>query len=136
MKILKSSFIILFVFLLACSDDNDGGTNNPPDSNRLEGLYGHWTIDVLGYCGGLCWTTHYFFPDGTVLYNIGSGPDVNWATPSCAGDDCRTYTINNGQILINGEHPMSFERISEDKIKIKDIEFEHLETFGELKLNA
>lgn len=136
MKILKSSFIILFVFLIACSDDDDGVTNNPTDRNQLDGLYGHWTIDVLGYCGGLCWTTHYFFPNGTVLYNVGSGPNIDWASPSCAGDNCRTYTVSNNQISIEGEQTMSFERISQGKIKIADTEFEHLESFGELKLNA
>lgn len=135
MKILKNSFIILFVFVVACSDDNDAGTN-PTDPNQLDGLYGRWTIDVLGYCGGLCWTTHYFFPDGTVLYNIGSGSDVNWVAPSCADDHCRTYTINNNQITIEGEQPMSYERISAEKIKIKDTELTNLKSFGELKLNA
>lgn len=136
MKILKSFLIILLVALVACSDDDDSGTNGPLNPNQLEGLYAHWTIDVLGYCGGLCWTTHYFFRDGTVLYDIGSGPDVNWENPSCTGDDCRTYSISNGQIMIEGEPAMTFERISQDKLKMKDSEFEHLESYGELKLNG
>jgi hypothetical protein len=136
MKILKSLFIIMLVGLAACSDDNDNGGNSPTNPNQLEGLYAHWTVDVLGYCGGLCWTTHYFFSDGTVLYDIGSGREVNWESPTCSGDDCRTYAINNGQIVIEGEPAMTFERISQDKIKMKDTEFKHLESFGELKLDG
>ena len=136
MKILMNSLLVLLLSLVACSDDNDSGTNNPLNPDQLDGLYAHWTVDVVGYCGGLCWTTHYFFPDGTVLYDIGSGPDVNWENPLCAGDDCRTYTVSNGQIIIEGEPAMAFERISEEKIEMKDTEFEHVKSVGELKLNA
>lgn len=135
MNIVKNFFIVMLVSLVACSDD-DSDTNTPTNPNQLDGLYARWTIDVLGYCGGLCWTTHYFFSDGTVLYGVGSGPDVDWENPSCAGDDCRTYTISNGQLMIEGESAMAFERISQNKIKIKDTEFDHIEPFGELKLNA
>jgi hypothetical protein len=136
MKTLMNSLLILLLSMVACSDDSDNGTNNPVNTNQLDGLYAHWTVDVLGYCGGLCWKTHFFFPDGNVLYDIGSGPDVNWENPLCVGDDCRTYEISDGQIIVEGEAAMTFERISEEKIKMKDTEFEHFESVGELKLSA
>jgi hypothetical protein len=117
----KLLFVLLFS-VFACSDDgSDGpGTNDP---NKLAGLYAHWTVDVIGACGGLCWTVHYFFEDGTVLYDVAYDDDVDWKTLACTGSDCRTYTIENDMIRIEDEDPVSFKRLSNSKVEIGSLEF-------------
>ena len=119
---------------MACSDD-DGSPKQPSDPNKLQGLYAAWTVDVLGICGGLCWTTHYFFEDGTMMYAAGTH-DMDWSNPKCEGSDCRTYTISDGKITIEGKSTLPFERPEDGKIVIGNTKFTYVAPAGDIKLNA
>jgi hypothetical protein len=80
-----------------------------------KGFYGYWTVDVTGFCGGLCWTTYYFI-DNETLY-IGSPPNgvdrrlcqgTDTLSPDGTKDGCTKYSISNGTITIGSQPPQSF----------------------------
>lgn len=71
------------------------------DLDKLEGMYYGWESDFGGYeCGGICWRFYTFLSGNKVVVGLpeGGGPE----TIDCKTDDCQTYSIKNGKLVLSG----------------------------------
>jgi hypothetical protein len=71
--------------------------------DELQGMFYGFESDHGGYeCGGICWRFFTFLPEHKVLVGepAGGGPE----TIDCRIDDCQTYTIEEGKLMLdNGD---------------------------------
>jgi hypothetical protein len=74
----------------------------PAGSGGLEGLYGSWQPDVIGVCGGLCWSFLYFRPEGYVYQESPEGllEDIDCTRTQPNGAPlCDTYKLEGDTII-------------------------------------
>jgi hypothetical protein len=83
----------------------------PAGAGGLEGLYAMWQPDTLGYCGGLCWSFYYFFPNG---YVYTEEPDTPLEEIDCTRTHpngtalCDVYTLEGDSIYFRDGERKSF----------------------------
>jgi hypothetical protein len=110
----------------------------PAGAGGLEGLYATWQPDVLGYCGGLCWSFYYFFPDGYVYTEEPDRPleeiDCRRTRPNGL-PLCDVYTLEGNTIYFSDGEPKSFAR-TEHGILIDGSEYNRILPVDKLQLNG
>lgn len=68
--------------------------------NSLRGFYVHSSADLTGYkgCRGMCWDYIYFINDHQLVKNM---PQGGWDTVDCKKDTCLSYSVKDGQLIID-----------------------------------
>lgn len=104
-----------YVSMLGLSDQQaqqqvNAGFKPASSSKGLRGLYANSSADLLGNkgCQGVCWNYLYFIDDSRLIDKepIGGG----WETVDCTKDQCSSYEIKNGELVIDGKVRYSYEK--------------------------
>jgi hypothetical protein len=83
-----------------------GKVGRGPKGLPLEGTYAHYEIDVLGYCGGFCWTFYTFTDTGRVYTR---NPEASLGEAACTRrlpnglPVCPTYRLGRRSLQIGNE---------------------------------
>jgi hypothetical protein len=110
----------------------------PPGAGGLEGLYAMWQPDVLGYCGGLCWSFYYFFPNGYVYTEEPDGPleEIDCTRTKPNGEPvCDVYTLQGNSIIFRDGVPKPFAQTS-DGLSIDEGNYNKIWPVGDIKLDG
>jgi hypothetical protein len=110
----------------------------PAGAGGLDGLYAMWQPDVLGYCGGLCWSFYYFFPNGYVYTEEPDGPleDIDCTRTKPNGEPlCDVYTLEGNSIYFrDGEHKPFAQ--TPDRLSIDEGNYDKIPVTGNIALNG
>ncbi len=110
------------------------GAESSESAGALRGFYVHASADLTGYkgCRGMCWDYYYFINDSQF---VKKAPQSGWDNVDCSKDECSTYELKNGELILNGNKRYPLE-IAEDYLKIDgDVYFKH-EPLNRLKLSG
>ncbi|WP_238651428.1 stalk domain-containing protein [Paenibacillus piscarius] len=85
----------------------DGGSDSKlktpqslEDIKHLKGMYYGYRLDVGGYqCGGVCWPKYTFLNNQRLF--VGEPPAGGPETINCSTDDCLTYTLKDGKLILS-----------------------------------
>lgn len=101
-------------------------TSDLVNLNQLQGMYYGFSPDYDGFeCGGMCWNIITFLPENKVV--VGAPPQGGPETIDCSRDGCRSYTIQNGALMLdNGD---TYEiAVKSGKLHIDDVELDRVGT--------
>lgn len=110
----------------------------PAGAGGLEGLYAMWQPDILGYCGGLCWSFYYFFLNGYVYTEEPDGPleEIDCTRTLPNGEPlCDVYTVQGNSIIFRDGVPKPFAQTS-DGLSIDEGNYNKILPVGDIKLNG
>ncbi|MFS0726983.1 hypothetical protein [Paenibacillus sp. 1P07SE] len=112
--------LVAMVLLAGCTSNVSpgGGTDNgghyqpaePGSVNleRLQGMYYGFSPDFDGSeCGGMCWNIITFLPDQQVV--LDAPPSGGPETIDCGEGICQSYTIENGELILEDGETRSIE---------------------------
>ncbi|AFC30878.1 hypothetical protein PM3016_4096 [Paenibacillus mucilaginosus 3016] len=111
----------------------DSAGEAAPPAGSPSGLYAGWTVDVTGYCGGLCWRYYYFMPDGKVYIRE---PENGLDAVACTPEDCVTYEIANQEIRLGNGDKYPYEVKSESELKINNLTYRKIPVSDGVKLEG
>ncbi len=107
----------------AAEEEADHEPDSPPlgkvDASKLQGMFYGFEDDFGGYeCGGMCWKFYTFLPGNQVVVGepAGGGPE----TIDCKLDACRTYSIRDGKLNLEGGESLSIGQTEQGMIVIND----------------
>jgi hypothetical protein len=110
----------------------------PAGAGGLEGFYGNWQIDTLGYCGGLCWDFLYFFPNGYVYTEEPDGllEDIDCTRTKPNGlPFCDVYTLEGNAIYFSDGERQSFVQTA-DGLELDGSDYTRIQGADGLQLNG
>lgn len=104
------------------------------DLSKLQGMYYGFSSDYGGYeCGGICWHLYTFLPDNQVL--VGEPPNGGPETIDCKQDNCQSYTIKDGKMILSNGESYSIG-LEDGQLVIDDVELTPVEPVAaDLKLS-
>jgi hypothetical protein len=110
----------------------------PAGAGGLKGLYAMWQPDTLGYCGGLCWSFLYFFPNGYVYTEEPDGPleeiDCTRTRPN-GSPFCDVYTLEGNTIYFRNGERKPFAQTS-DGLSIDGSDYNRILPADSVQLNG
>ncbi len=147
-RALAGKWRIGFVLLLAlslvaagCSNSFDGSSSGggaaayqpaepgKVDLDQLHGMYYGFSPDFDGSeCGGMCWNIVTFLPGGQLV--LDAPPSGGPETIDCAEGYCQSYTIENGELVLEDGETRSIE-VSGDTLIIDEVELAPVQPVGE-----
>jgi hypothetical protein len=110
----------------------------PAGAGGLDGLYAMWQPDVLGYCGGLCWSFYYFFPNGYVYTEEPDGPleEIDCTRTLPNGEPlCDVYTLEGNSIFFREGERKPFAQMA-DGLSIDGGDYSKIPVLGNITLNG
>lgn len=110
----------------------------PASAGGLEGLYATWQPDVLGYCGGLCWSFLYFFPNGYVYTEEPDGliEEIDCTRTRPNGSPlCDVYTLEGNTIYFREGERKRFAQTA-DGLSIDGSDYNRIVPVANLQLNG
>ncbi len=104
----------------AAQEEPDSPPLGKVDASKLQGMFYGFEDDFGGYeCGGMCWKFYTFLPGNKIVVGepAGGGPE----TIDCKVDACRTYTVRDGKLIVEGgEESLSIGQTEQGTIVIND----------------